>query len=135
MGGHGKHGLLRHGEGLQGYAALHIAKEAINATTYSVAIENNIKVQTVPSLRKRRVKLCANAVGYGLFILIALLLKYGSSPEIASWLLLHTQESTHALLFLDKTRQNWRQYSLKILTCVLDKLLMRSKQERHGKRL
>jgi len=52
----------------------------------------------------------------------------------------HTQESTHALLFLDKTRQNWRQYSLKILTCVLDKLrvnqlLMRSKQERHGKRL
>lgn len=75
---------------LQGYALLHIAKEAINATMRSIAIRNNIIVQTAPSLRKKKGKLYASLVGYVRFALIALLSEHGNSLEIVSKLPLHT---------------------------------------------
>ena len=89
MGGLETHGLLPHGKVLQGYAVLHIAKEAINATMCSIAIRNNIIVQTAPSLRKKG-KLYANLVGYVQFALIALLSKYGNILKIVSRLPLYT---------------------------------------------
>ena len=73
---HGKHGLLHHGKAWQEYAEQHTVKEAI--------IENSIKLQTAHSLRRRKVKLYANVVGYVQYILIAQLLKYGNSLKVAS---------------------------------------------------
>ena len=81
---HGKCGLLHHGKAWQEYAAQHTEKEAINAAIFNVAIGNSIKLQTAHSLRRRKVKLYANPVGYVQYILIAQLLKYGNSHETAS---------------------------------------------------
>ena len=69
----------------KGYPTQHTVKEAITATIFNVPIGNSIKLQTAHSLRRRKVKLYANPVGYVQYILIAQLLKYGNSLETASY--------------------------------------------------